>query len=174
MDPLTIFTNLLASLTPQHQICDPTHQPDNNGNNQNSHHHFHQQRNHEDIQIEQQRNTILRAADFLFPLSLLEASLTVLDDPSSNIKHLRAIPSNRRIILVREYYCFIEKDQKINGSCGFYYCSCRSFYERMKRNMSHICKHILAVLMSPYLENGKGEEKQITEDEYVKYILQRK
>jgi len=152
-DPLQIFANLLAGLSPLPK--------------------FFEQNEQQRIQQEYQRETILKAADFLFHPSLLEASITVLDDHSSSIRYLRAKKSKRSIILVREYYCFIERDFRNNSCNGFYYCSCRSFYERLKRNRKDVCKHILAVIMAPYL--GFGEEKcvEIKEEEYVKLVLEK-
>ena len=153
-DPMTIFTNFLSELTPIPRKHEQTPE----------------QKNLQEQQCEQ----ILRVADFVFPPSLVEASLAVLDDPSSSIRYVRAVPSNRKLVLVREYFCFMPDTSIGRSNCkGFYYCSCRSFYQRIKRSKKNVCKHILAVLMAPYLGLGSDQDEEINEEEYVKLKLQK-
>ena len=192
LGPMTMFTNNLSSF-------DPLQNWKSNDD--------YLEREQLELEQEDQYSKILCTANFLFPSSLLEASLAILDDPSCNsstapsIRYLTATPSKRKIIVVRDYYCLIENDNvpddsdNFNG-CGFYYCSCRSFYERIKRHSKKtkfslsnpksqirrdgnnedvpVCKHILAALMAPFLlVLNRNSKVEITEEEYVELILKK-
>lgn len=156
---------------------------------------------------------ILEIADFLFG-PLLESALALLDpcsiaenDATSSIsvaprcegsrmagvRKVCAYPSGRIAYFVRgsaspgrkkrgrftEYLCLM------NGPFSSYYCSCRSFYDKIKQNSSNdtkmgsighsyggaLCKHLLAAKMAPILDYGY-EETEVSDERLAELILQ--
>lgn len=165
-DSINILLNLLSSLTPARNLK-------------------------EKEATENQQLVILKAVNFLFSQSLVDATISVLEESSSSIRYLRSYPSNRKLVLCREYYCFIgDLHDKIgcnkghthnssNSSTDSFYCSCRSFYERSKRQQEEfICKHLLAVILAPFLgtlssssDTEHAHEEVIQEEEFIELYL---
>ena len=112
--------------------------------------------------LAKRREEILRVADYLYGGSSLESALSVLDTEGS-VRQICATPSLRGAYLVQgtqkpgtrrsssvdNYFCLFQP--KLNKKAAFYYCSCRSFFERAKHDQSNICKHLIALMLMPHL-----------------------
>lgn len=128
--------------------------------------------------LEERRDHVLRAADYLYGGSILEAALAVLDAEGA-IRRVRSKPSQRRAFLVRgtsqrhsggsvrtDYFCLVASFE----GTGFNYCSCRSYFERAKNDPKGLCKHLLALKLMPVLECSCKEET-IPDVEFSTFML---
>lgn len=166
---------------------------------------------------ERSLHDVLEIADFLFgplfeaALALLEPPFTGLPDgttkespsaPVGAVRRVCANPSGRIAYMVRgsglpgrkrrkqgpsshEYYYLC----LLNGPYSSYYCSCRSFHDKLVQNsmdnakmgssctIQHplrwgaLCKHLLAAKMAPLL-NTSYEEMEVSEEMFAQLWLQ--
>jgi predicted nucleic acid-binding Zn finger protein len=131
-----------------------------------------------DKSLEERRDHVLRAADYLYGGSILEAALAVLDAEGA-IRQVCSQPSQRKAFLVRgtsrhsggsvptDYFCLVALSEE-----GFDYCSCRSYFEQAKNDPKGLCKHLLALKLIPVLECPCREET-IPNVEFSTFILRR-
>jgi hypothetical protein len=157
---------------------------------------------------EQSLHDVLEIADFLFG-PLLESALALLGSPTAAapgaVRRICATPSGRIAYLVRgsglpgrkksskqgqvskeySYLCLL------TGPYSSYYCSCRSFHDKLGQNsmdnakimgsssstIQHplrrgaLCKHILAAKMALILDYSY-EEVEVSEETFVQHWLQ--
>jgi predicted nucleic acid-binding Zn finger protein len=127
--------------------------------------------------LEERRDHVLRAADYLYGGSILEAALAVLDAEGA-IRRVCSKPSQRRAFLVRgtsqrhsggsvptDYFCLVALSEE-----GFDYCLCRSYFEQAKNDPKGLCKHLLALKLMPVLECPCREET-IPDVEFSTFML---
>ena len=108
------------------------------------------------------KREVLRVADYLYGGYSLESALSILDTEGS-VRQICATPSLRSAYLVQgtqrsgtcrsssvDYYFCLFHPKSIE-KVAFYYCSCRSFFERAKNDQSNICKHLIALMLMPHL-----------------------
>jgi predicted nucleic acid-binding Zn finger protein len=127
--------------------------------------------------LEERRDHVLHVADYLYGGSILEAALAVLDAEGA-IRQVCSQPSQRKAFLVRgtsrhsggvptQYFCLLASSEG-----GFFYCSCRSYFERAKGDPNGLCKHLLALKLMPVLDCHCREEK-VPDAEFSAFILRR-
>lgn len=113
--------------------------------------------------LQHRRDQLLRALDFIYSdqRDKLDNALKIIDEG-----RLRCVktPIGRQIFVAngsnrKQHYCF-----------GHSYCSCRSFLELAKKSApgAVMCKHLLAVRISPYLRPIL--QVQVSEDEVMAMI----
>lgn len=137
--------------------------------------------------------------------SILEGALELLDQSTEpNLSHLAPVRlvierySRRCIFIVRgsqqhrrgsranstgdtEYMCTIgvpsdSKETLFAAGNTSYYCSCRSFFEKMKSDHLALCKHLMAVRLAQFLDGGDGRiifsEQEVEPQEWVHLYTQ--
>ena len=133
--------------------------------------------------LKKKREELLRAADFLYGGSSLESALIVLDTDRA-ITQICATPSNRKAYLVQGtsrsghgrntnleiYFCLFEPISPVKDA--FYYCSCRSFFERAKSDQYELCKHLLALKLMPHLGCSCNIE-QVSDSDFANLLMRR-
>jgi len=154
-----------------------------------------------------QQDEILRVVDFLFE-SILEGSLAILNSAETMIVKAVSAPSQRFLYLVQasssssstrrtstgpsDYLCLLPTKPLSSSSPSFYFCSCRSFFEKSRaawsvRHTNHqtsgtaasgrsspsLCKHLLALKLMPLFRVQCSVTKLISDEEFCRVILSR-
>jgi hypothetical protein len=134
-------------------------------------------------ELARRREEVIRVADFLYGGSSLESALGVLDTAGA-VRKICSNPSNRQAYLVQGttrsgpgrngtidvYFCLFEPPSVEKE--GFYYCSCRSFFEKAKNDQLVICKHLLALKLMPHL-NCFCKVEEVSDSDFASLLMRR-
>jgi hypothetical protein len=132
------------------------------------------------------REEVIRVADFLYGGSSLESALGVLDTDGA-IRKICSYPSNRQAYLVQGtttttrsgrnnggatdvYFCLFDPSSPFDDKGGFYYCSCRSFFEKAKSDPLVLCKHLLALKLMPHL-NCFCQVEEVSDSAFASLLM---
>ncbi|EEC43355.1 predicted protein [Phaeodactylum tricornutum CCAP 1055/1] len=131
-------------------------------------------------ELQTRQDAILRVADFLFG-STLDGALAILDSRESLITRILSTSSRRLIYFCRgkstgknesqNYFCILPEKEM---AFPFYFCSCRSFFERSRASVeARPCKHLLAILLSHALHVKPLQVETTSDEDFSKLVVNR-